>query len=148
MALVTDKFRIYAAESFRNTLQSSNKVYMFVGRAKTWGSSDIPPAGEPIDSFEYARTTYQDSVAFKRVDISDTSLVVPRVDWIDPANTTGGVGRTYSMYKPDYAPAKTTANGSSRLYDSNFYVMNSDFNVYKCLYNVRLLSFQADAPHW
>ena len=135
MALVTDKFRIYAAESFRNTLQSSNKVYMFVGRAKTWGSSDIPPAGEPIDSFEYARTTYQDSVAFKRVDISDTSLVVPRVDWIDPANTTGGVGRTYSMYKPDYAPAKTTANGSSRLYDSNFYVMNSDFNVYKCLYN-------------
>ena len=135
MALVTDKFRIYAAESFRNTLQSSNKVYMFVGRAKTWGSSDIPPAGEPIDSFEYARTTYQDSVAFKRVDISDTSLVVPRVDWVDPTRTTGGVGRTYSMYKPDYAPTKTTANGASRLYDSNFYVMNSDFNVYKCLYN-------------
>ena len=135
MALVTDKFRIYAAESFRNTLQSSNKVYMFVGRAKPWGSSDIPPTGEPIDSFEYARTTYQDSVAFKRVDISDTALVVPRVDWVDPTKTTGGVGRTYSMYKPDYAPTKTTANGASRLYDSNFYVMNSDFNVYKCLYN-------------
>ena len=135
MALVTDKFRIYAAESFRDTLQSSNKVYMFVGRAKSWGSSDTPPAGEPIDSFEYARTTYQDSVAFKRVDISDTALVIPRVDWVDPTKTTGGVGRTYSMYKPDYAPTKTTANGASRLYDSNFYVMNSDFNVYKCLYN-------------
>ena len=135
MALVTDKFRIYAAESFRDTLQSSNKVYMFVGRAKSWGSSDTPPAGEPIDSFEYARTTYQDSVAFKRVDISDTALVIPRVDWVDPTKTTGGVGRTYSMYKPDYSPTKTTANGSSRLYDSNFYVMNSDFNVYKCLYN-------------
>ncbi|MBU37891.1 MAG: hypothetical protein CMA59_00035 [Euryarchaeota archaeon] len=135
MALVTDKFRIYAAESFRDTLQSSNKVYMFVGRAKTWGSTDVPPVGEPIDSFEYARGVYQDSVAFKRVDISDTALVVPRVDWTDPTKTTGGVGRTYSMYKPDYAPAKTTANGASRLYDSNFYVMNSDFNVYKCLYN-------------
>ena len=135
MALVTDKFRIYAAESFRNTLQTANKVFMFVGRAKTWGSSDVPPTGEPIDSFEYARTSYQDSVAFKRVDISDTALVVPRVDWINPSQTTGGVGRTYSMYKPDYAPTKTTANGASRLYDSNFYVMNSDFNVYKCLYN-------------
>ena len=135
MALVTDKFRIYAAESFRNTLQNANKVFMFVGRAKTWGSSDVPPTGEPIDSFEYARTSYQDSVAFKRVDISDTALVVPRVDWINPSQTTGGVGRTYSMYKPDYAPTKTTANGASRLYDSNFYVMNSDFNVYKCLYN-------------
>ena len=135
MALVTDKFRIYSAESFRNTLTATNKVYMFVGRAKAWGSTDVPPTGEPIDSFEYARTTYSDSVAFKRVDISDTALVVPRVDWVDPTKTTGGVGRTYSMYKPDYAPTKTTANGSSRLYDSNFYVMNSSFNVYKCLYN-------------
>jgi len=135
MALVTDNFRIYAAESFRDTLQTTNKVYMFVGRAKTWGSTDVPPTGEPLDSFEYARTSYGDSVAFKRVDISDTALVIPRVDWTDPTKTTGGVGRTYSMYKPDYAPTKTTANGSSRLYDSNFYVMNSDFNVYKCLYN-------------
>ena len=135
MALVTDNFRIYAAESFRDTLTATNKVYMFVGRSKTWGSSDVPPTGEPIDSFEYARTSYGDSVAFKRVDISDTALVIPRVDWVDPTKTTGGVGRTYSMYKPDYAPTKTTANGSSRLYDSNFYVMNSDFNVYKCLYN-------------
>ena len=57
MALVTDNFRIYAAESFRNTLTATNKVYMFVGRAKTWGSSDVPPTGEPIDSFEYARTS-------------------------------------------------------------------------------------------
>ena len=146
MALVTDNFRIYAAESFRDTLQSTNKVYMFVGRAKTWGSTDVPPTGEPLDSFEYARTSYGDSVAFKRVDISDTALVVPRVDWIDPTKTTGGVGRTYSMYKPDYAPTKTTANGSSRLYDSNFYVMNSDFNVYKCLYNGQSPEFPRGRP--
>ena len=146
MALVTDNFRIYAAESFRDTLQTTNKVYMFVGRAKTWGSTDVPPTGEPLDSFEYARTSYGDSVAFKRVDISDTALVVPRVDWVDPTKTTGGVGRTYSMYKPDYAPTKTTANGSSRLYDSNFYVMNSDFNVYKCLYNGQNPDFPRGRP--
>ena len=24
---------------------------MFVGRAKTWGSTDVPPTGEPLDSF-------------------------------------------------------------------------------------------------
>ena len=146
MALVTDKFRIYAAESFRDTLLTQNKVFMFVGRAKSWGSTDVPPAGEPIDSFTYQSGTYADSVAFKRVDISDTALVVPRVDWIDPTQTTGGVGRTYSMYKPDYAPAKTTANGSSRLYDSNFYVMNSDFNVYKCLYNGQTPEFPRGRP--
>ena len=120
MALVTDKFRIYAAEAFRNTLGSTgsdaNKVYLFVGRAKEWGSPDSPPTNEPIDSFTYHRLAYADSVAFKRVDITDTSLVVPRVDWIDPTETTGGTGRTYSMYKPDYSPAKTTANGATRLY--------------------------------
>ena len=93
MALVTDKFRIYAAEAFRNTLGSSgsdaNKVYLFVGRAKSWGSPDSPPTNEPIDSFTYHRLAYADSVAFKRVDITDTSPVVPRVDWIDPTETTG-----------------------------------------------------------
>ena len=150
MALVTDKFRIYAAEAFRNTLGSSgsdaNKVYLFVGRAKEWGSPDSPPTNEPIDSFTYHRSTYADSVAFKRVDITDTSLVVPRVDWIDPTETTGGTGRTYSMYKPDYSPAKTTANGATRLYDSNFYVMNSDFNVYKCLYNGQSPTYPRGRP--
>ncbi len=146
MALVTDKFRIYAAESFRDTLLTQNKVFMFVGRAKSWGSTDVPPAGEPIDSFEYQSESYADSVAFKRVDISDTALVVPRVDWVDPTQTTGGVGRTYSMYKPDYAPTKTTANGATRLYDSNFYVMNSDFNVYKCLYNGQSPEFPRGRP--
>ena len=41
---------------------------------------------------------------------------------------------------------KTTANGASRLYDSNFYVMNSDFNVYKCLYNGQSPEFPRGRP--
>lgn len=146
MALVTDKFRIYAAESFRNTLLTANRVYMFIGRAKEWGSPDTPPTNEPVDSFAYHRSSYRDSVAFKRIDISDTSLVIPRVDWIDPANTTGGTGKVYSMYKPDYSPSKTTSNGSSRLYDSNYYVMNGEYNVYKCLYNGQSPEFPRGRP--
>jgi len=146
MALVTDKFRIYAAESFRNTLNSQNRVYMFVGRSKSWGSPDSPPTNEPIDSFDYHRSVYADSVAFKRVDITDTALVIPRVDWIDPADTTGGTGKVYSMYKPDYSPAKTTSNGATRLFDSNYYVMNSDFNVYKCLYNGQTPDYPKGRP--
>ena len=146
MALVTDKFRIYAAESFRDTLLSTNRVYMFIGRAKSWGTPDSPPANEPIDSFEYHRDSYRDSVAFKRIDIADTALVIPRIDWIDPVNTTGGTGKVYSMYKPDYSPSKTTSNGSSRLFDSNYYVMNSEFNVYKCLYNGQSPDFPKGRP--
>ena len=97
MALVTDKFRIYAAESFRNTFSPRliKCICLWVEQKKTWGGTDSPPTTKPIDSFEYARTTYSDSVAFKRVDISDTALVIPRVDWIDPTKTTGGVGRIF-----------------------------------------------------
>ena len=109
MALVTDKFRIYAAEAFRNTLGSTgsdaNKVYLFVGRPKVWGNPDSPPTNEPIDSFTYHRQTYGDSVAFKRVDITDTSLVVPRVDWIDPTETTGG---TVTLWDNDLTAVKST----------------------------------------
>ena len=76
---------------------------MFVGE-QNLGYTDVPPT-EPLDKAEY-ENFYGDSVAFKRVDISDTALVIPRVDWVDPTKTTGGVGRTYSMYKPDYAPKK------------------------------------------
>ena len=41
MALVTDNFRIYAAEKLLEIpWLTTNKVYMFVGRAKTWGNTD------------------------------------------------------------------------------------------------------------
>ena len=82
MALVTDKFRIYAAESFRDTLQTTNKVYMFVGRSKSWGSTDVPPSGEPIDSFEYARGVYADSVGFNLIMLLLRLLQMVRLDYM------------------------------------------------------------------
>ena len=40
------------------------------------------------------------------------------------------------MYRHDYSVSNPTPNSnSSRLYDSNFYVMNSDFKVYICIEN-------------
>jgi hypothetical protein len=40
------------------------------------------------------------------------------------------------MYRHDYSDKNPSPNsGSSRLYDSNYYVMNSDYRVYICLYN-------------
>jgi len=40
------------------------------------------------------------------------------------------------MYRHDYSSSNTTPNsGTSRLYDSNYYVINSDFRVYICIDN-------------
>jgi len=54
--------------------------------------------------------------------------IVRRIDWV--------AGSRYEMYRDDYSilnPSPQT--NASRLYDANYYVMNSDFRVYICIEN-------------
>ena len=74
-------------------------------------------------------------ISLKRVLAADTVQVVRRIDWVSPEETTGGLGFTYDMYRHDYSPSKTAASGATKLYDSDFYVVNSQYQVYKCIYN-------------
>ena len=74
-------------------------------------------------------------ISLKRVLASDTVQVVRRIDWVSPEQTTGGLGFTYDMYRHDYSPSKTASSGATKLYDSDFYVVNSQYQVYKCIYN-------------
>ena len=54
--------------------------------------------------------------------------IVRRIDW--------NAGRKYEMYRHDYGVDNLSpVTQSSRLYDSNFYVINSDFKVYICIDN-------------
>jgi len=78
---------------------------------------------------------YDDMISLKRVLANDTIQVVRRIDWIPPEQTTGGLGYIYDMYRHDYSSTKTAASGSTRLYESDFYVVNSTYQVYKCIYN-------------
>ena len=39
------------------------------------------------------------------------------------------------MYRHDYSPTKTAASGATKLYDSDFYVVNSQYQCYKVIYN-------------
>lgn len=153
-SLVADNFRVFAAEQFIESLEepydSSNnpvldnttaannyrsKIYLFVGRPQEWSferySSQTavdefnPP--EPFDSFNDMSEVYDDMIAVKRVIRSDVSKVIRKNIW------KGGI--IYDMYKNDYTPDKLSVNGQSKLYDSQFYVMNSNYQVYKCIYN-------------
>ena len=40
-----------------------------------------------------------------------------------------------SMYRHDYSATKTASSGATKLYDADFYVVNSSYQVYKCIYN-------------
>jgi hypothetical protein len=145
-ALLTDQFRIYSAAKFIASLSGPDpeatdivagtdrdRLYVFIGRPQPWENENSPP--QAVDSFEEYSDLYDDMISLKRVLSNDTIQVVRRIDWTPPEKTTGGLGYIYDMYRHDYSPTKTAASGSTRLYESDFYVVNSTYQVYKCIYN-------------
>jgi len=141
-AIVTDQFRISNANNFiESVLDSNNSYYVFLGlsnpgstgnpigfgRTTTWDNVPSSPL-VPTDNFEYL-SHYRDTSLFgKKVNSTNIRRVIRRINWT--ANT------RYDMYRHDYSDKNPSPNsGSSRLYDSNYYVMNSDYRVYICLYN-------------
>ena len=146
MALLTDQFRIFSAQTFIKSLEGPdptqsdidagedrNRLYVFIGRPQEWDNENSPPV--PVDSFQEFTDVYDDTISLKRVLANDVIQVVRRIDWTPPEKTTGGLGYTYDMYKHDYSSIKTAASGATKLYDADFYVVNSTYQVYKCIYN-------------
>ena len=134
-ALVTDQFRILNASNFVDSVQdSSNSYYVFVGlsnptasgfgRDSNWNTT--PP--NPTDNIDYLNH-YESTVLFgKKITSANIKRVVRRIDWIK--------GTKYEMYRPDYSVVNPSPiTGSMRLYDANYYVVNSDYRVYICIDN-------------
>jgi len=137
-AVVTDQFRILNASNFIDSvLDDNNSYYVFLGlpnssavgfgRTSDWSSATSGPPS-PTDNFQYL-THYRDTGIFgKRVTSENIRRVIRKVQWT--SNT------AYDMYRHDYSSSNTTPNsGTSRLYDSNYYVINSDYRVYICIDN-------------
>ena len=134
-ALVTDKFRILNASNFVDSVEaSSNSYYITVslpnpsitgyGRTSTWNTN--PPA--PVDSFSYNSHAGDVVLYGKKISSANIRRIVRRIDW--------AAGNRYEMYRDDYSilnPSPLT--NASRLYDANYYVMNSDYRVYVCIEN-------------
>ena len=135
-AVVTDQFRIFNAENFVNSvLDTNNSYYVFLGFSNP--SSPQPGFGrttpdkwplEPTDNFQY-EYQYRDTSLFgKRINSKNIRRVIRKVQWT--TNT------PYDMYRHDYSSSnKSEVTKSGRLYDSNYYVINSDYNVYICIDN-------------
>jgi hypothetical protein len=130
-AIITDQLRILNAKNFVAGIQSSsNSYYTFIGipnatdYQSNWDSN--PPT--PIDSFETYSNTWDSMLALKKINASDVSQVVRKVTWTS--------GTTYDMYRHDISRNNPSQpSGSFDLYSANYYVMNSDYRVYICLYN-------------
>tara|TARA_B100001287_G_C22686486_1_gene534050 strand:+ start:5222 stop:6823 length:1602 start_codon:yes stop_codon:yes gene_type:complete len=146
-AIVTDQFRILNASNFIESVKNANNSYYVflglanptrgggttvegvgIGRTSTWNNNTDTSVPSPIDNLQY-RTLYRDTSLFaKKITTANIRRVVKKNDWI--ANT------KYDMYRHDYSVSKNPApNGGAGLYNTNYYVMNSDFRVYICLDN-------------
>ena len=134
-AIVTDQFRILNAANFIDSVSdTSNSYYVFVGLANPTTSgygrdtdwdSDTP---NPTDNIDYINFVGDSMMFGKKVTSNNARRVVRRVDWVR--------GTKYEMYRHDYSLTNLSPiSKASRLYDSNYYVMNSEFKVYVCLDN-------------
>ena len=100
-----------------------------------YATEDVPPL--PLDNQREKIALYDELIAAKRITDSFARTVIRRYNWDLVANP------KYDMWKPDYSATpggggqvgKQTATGASSISDAKFYVMNSYYEVFKCLYN-------------
>ena len=100
-----------------------------------YATEDVPPL--PLDNQREKIAVYDELIAAKRITDSFARTVIRRYNWDLVANP------KFDMWKPDYSatPAgggqvgKQTATSQASIADAKFYVMNSDYEVFKCLYN-------------
>lgn len=117
MAELTTNFYINQANSFVEDVQDTrNTYYVFAAKATPWDNDSNPPAA--ADSVEQTNLqVYKDLLFGKLLANSDVSLLVPRYDWTP--NT------VYAAYDQTDA----------QLFDKQFFVVNDQYQVYKCIYN-------------
>ena len=134
-AIVTDQFRILNASNFvDNVTDSNNSYYVFVGLSNPTTSgfgratdfnTDTP---SPTDNVNYMNFVGDNMSFGKKVTSDNVRRLVRKISWTR--------GTKYEMYRHDYSLTnRSPITGSTRLYDANYYVMNSDYKVYICIDN-------------
>jgi hypothetical protein len=124
-AIATSKFRIHNAEQFVESFDEAvaTNMYFFVGEVATWNDPSAPAIDDtnpptPTNStsnVEYA--PWVQMIAAKRIQSPEVIHAIERYNW------TSGI--VYDQYNDQ----------DTNLLDDSFYVLTTDYNVYKCLDN-------------
>ena len=123
-AIVTSKFRTLNAENFKddiNTPVSGSSVFVAIGKTDAWSyavsdTTDAEPFS-PSDTIDNLVEARENIFALKKLNTADVSHVVPRHTW-----TTGTSYVEWDSNDPD-------------MFDKAFYVITSEFKVYKVIYS-------------
>lgn len=88
-----------------------DRLYIAIGREDSWSVDTNPPT--PSDTVNEMKDFWDNMIGLQKVNFSDVVLAIPRVNWES--------GREY--YEFD--------ESSSSAYDSDFYIVNSESQVFK-----------------
>ena len=100
-----------------------------------YATEDVPPV--PLDNQTEKYDVYDDIIAAKRITTDFARSVIRRFNWDQAANP------IFDMWKPDYSTTpgsggqigKPSATGATSIADAKYYLINSQYEVFKCLYN-------------
>ena len=149
-AILTERFRVVLSENFRqrvalgedpqfvdangNRTVSDVGLYLFFAKSDGWPNGQVP---NPIDNQEAAFNIYDQMIGLKKIPSSEIRSVIPNKTW--SANT------VYDIYRHNYGSILSISdnvtnyvegnNTEIHLYETNFYVVTSEYKVYKCLNN-------------
>lgn len=107
-------FRVNNAEQFKESVSEPAPTYVYLtyGKTEAWSNEANPPLANtaPVSTYDI----WKNMIGGKRLTGNDVNHVIPRINWT--ANT------SFPAY--DYMSSNT-----------NFYVVNSQWNVFKCIAN-------------
>jgi len=117
--IITDKIKLRNAIRFKNlvNLNQNSSLYFYLGRPNPWSNDNEPPI--PGDNPQEDAKIWDEILGLKKLLPSDIKHVVKRVDW--------KYDTVYDQYDDE----------DEELFNKVFYVMNSTYDVYKCISNNR-----------
>lgn len=116
--ITTVGLRNAVATNFINDMsspESNTSLYLTLSRQNPWAAEPTPDL--PVDTIQQFTTLWDTLIFGKIITLNNLSLVVNRINW-----TSNSIYTAYS-------------DKNSNLFNTQFYVMNSNNEVYKCLAN-------------
>tara|TARA_Y100000287_G_scaffold61616_1_gene48501 strand:- start:1850 stop:3547 length:1698 start_codon:yes stop_codon:yes gene_type:complete len=142
-SVLTNKFRIHNAKSFVEGFSEvePTNIYTAIGKISPWTSDDLysgatettgdlnPPT--PLDHVQNEYEVWRNMFAAKKIKSTDITHVIPKVNWES--------GKIYTQYGDlDETLLYDVTNSDT---PKPFYVVTDEFNVYKCLFNNNIESY-------
>lgn len=115
-SIITHKAKISNAKNFVDRVANEDSIlYVFLGKPIEWPEETRPPV--PKDTQENTARIWDEVLGLKKIPGTDVKHVVKRIDWKE--------NEIYDAYD----------DLDTALFSKRFYVMNSTYDVYKCISN-------------